>query len=218
MKILCISAANTVFMGGNSASIKVCNLIKKIVEEEQIQASTEIVSLVNYDLKFCRLCGDCCKDSKCKYDAAFNELFSKINDADVFFFVVPHYSPIPSKLLALFEKINEIIYASWSKDNDYTASFLNKPVGIIGHGGMPENEKILKYYHNNLITPVSNTLKSLSFRVIGLNEEYINGIAFGLENENCLVDSKDSVFPDILHNWDRIEERIKPLIKKVVAG
>ena len=216
MNILCISAANTVLMGENSASIQVCNLIKKIVGEEQIQASVDIVSLVNYELKFCKLCGDCYTDSTCKFDVAFNELFSRINNADVFFFVVPHYSPIPSKLLALFEKINEIVYASWIKDNNYTAAFTGKPVGIIGHGGMPENEKILTYYHDNLITPVSNTLKSLSFRVIGLNEEYTNGIAFGLENEKSLHDSKDSVFPDIVHNWDLIEERIKPFIKKVV--
>lgn len=219
MQITCISAANTKLLGDNSTSIKVCNLIKDIIDKENgSDITVKVIPLVNYDIKPCILCGNCYKDSKCIYDDAFNEIYDNICKSDGFFFVVPHYSPIPSKLLMLFEKINEIIYAGWINNPNINIPFSKKPAGIIGHGGCEGNEKLLKYYHDNLVAPVANTLASLSFKIVGVNDEFSKGAVFGLRDNNCIRKVDNSIFPEIVQDWNLIEERITPLIKNVMKS
>lgn len=217
MLITCISTSNNKHMGEKSASTKVCGIIGDIIRkdyEEDIEVRT--VSLVNYDFRPCILCGSCSKTNVCIYDEDFNDIYSKMGKSDAVFFVVPHYSPIPSKLIMIFEKINEIVYAGWINDQNFTSSITQKAVGVIGHGGCPENDEILKYYHDNLITPVARTLKSLSFDVVGTDEEFKYGAVFGLRDENCYEKVENSVFPGIIQDWALIEKRIRPLVKNVI--
>lgn len=217
MKITCISASNTKLKGNNSTSTKVCCLIKEILSKDNNKNMTvDIIPLMDYDISPCILCGDCYKSSRCLYDEDFNDVLTGLLDSQAIFIVVPHYSPIPAKLIMIFEKINEILYASWINDSKYQSPLKNMPVGIIGHGGMTETADSLKYYHDHLITPVANTLKSLSFKIIGLNERFPNGAAFGLKDDSCLRKVEGSIFPEIIQDWSTIEERIKPLIKNVV--
>lgn len=164
MKIACISASNTNLAEGESTSIMVCNRIKDIIHTKiQDDIEVEVIALKDYDIKPCILCGACYKNGLCIYDEEFNRLMKILETVQGMFLVVPHYSPIPSKLLMIFEKVNEITYAGWINNQSYQSPFHNIRVGIIGHGGMVENESNLKYYHDYLITPVANTLKSLSF-------------------------------------------------------
>lgn len=217
MKIACISASNTKLIGDKSTSTRVCNLIKEtILKDSKENISVEVLPLMDYDIKPCILCGACFKSGSCTQDEEFNRLLSKLLEANGVFLVVPHYSPIPAKLIMVFEKINEILYARWLDDPKYQSPLSNKPVGIIGHGGMAENEKTLRYYHDHLITPVANTLKSLSFNIIKLNESFPNGTAFGLKDNSCLKKVEKSIFPEIIQDWSAIEERIKPLIASVI--
>lgn len=217
MKIICVSTSNTISKGDSSASVKTCHKIKEIVQNEiQPGAEIEVLPLRNYDIKPCILCGACSENARCVYDAAFNALLDQLETADAVFFVVPHYSPIPAKLIMIFEKINEIVYAGWLNNPKISSPLRNKPVGIIGHGGMAENENTLRYYHEQLVTPVANTLKSLGFRIIGVNADSPNGAAFGLKDEGCLQKSSNSIFPDIIQDWEMIEARIKPLIENVI--
>lgn len=217
MKVLCISASNTKLMGSNSTSVKVCKMIGDIIKKEyETDAIVDLAALVRFELKPCILCGQCCETSSCIYDDSFNSIFSKLSEADAIFFVVPHYSPIPSKLLILFEKINEIAYAGWLSNPDYALPFSGKPVGIIGHGGMTEKDETLKYYHDSLITTVANTLKSLSFQIVGYSEDYPNGAPFGLKDDDCLKKSENNIFPDIIQDYELIENRIRPLINNVM--
>jgi multimeric flavodoxin WrbA len=204
-------------MGGNSTSTKVCRIVENIIRrdcKEGIEVNT--VSLVNCNFKPCILCGSCAKTNKCIYDEDFNEIYSKMCKSDGVFFVVPHYSPIPSKLIMIFEKINEIMYAGWINDQNFTSPITQKAVGVIGHGGCPENDEILKYYHDNLIAPVARTLKSLSFDVVGVDEEFKYGAALGLRDNNCFEKAENSVFPGIIQDWANIEKRIRPLVKNVI--
>lgn len=217
MKIACISASNTYSKGCESTSTMLCDLIGQLIKRDHdTNTAIAVVPLVDYDIKSCRLCGACAKDGQCIYDEDFNKVLFEISAADAVFWVVPHYSPIPSKLLAVFEKINEIVYANWLINTEYKAPIANKPTGIIGHGGMVENEKVLKYYHDNLITPVANTLRSLSFNVIGLEGSFKNGVAFGLKDEGCIKTVPNAVFPEIIQDWAHIEYRVSPLVEKVI--
>lgn len=216
MKIICISASNTKLIGTNSTSTKVCEMIKEKIEKEGNGAQAEVIPLMDYDLKNCFFCGDCRYNGLCVHDREFNRLQSKIADADGVFIVLPHYSPIPSKLLMVFEKINEILYGGWINDPEFQSSLNNKPVALIGHGGMAEEEQTLRYYHDHLITPVSDTLKSLSYQIVKNDDSYPNGAVFGLKDEGCLQTVEHEVFPRIIQDWQAIETRISSLIKNLL--
>jgi multimeric flavodoxin WrbA len=214
MKIACISASNTQLAEGKSTSIKVCHMIKDIAREVKEDINVDIIALKDYNIKSCILCGACSTTGLCIYDEDFNKLMKALASVQGIFMVIPHYSPIPSKLLMIFEKINEITYAGWIHDPNYQSPFYNLQVGIIGHGGMVDNEANIHYYHDHLVTPAANTLRALSFRIIQPNEVYQNGVCFGLKDDACIQKSESAVFPDIIQDWAMIEERIKPLIIK----
>lgn len=215
-KILCISASNTYRKGEASTSTKVCKLIKRIITERTEQVNVEIIQLMKMKIKFCLLCGDCFEEGVCPYDSDFNEFFQKLKDADVIFFVVPCYTPIPAKLVTVFEKIDENLYANMLRIPRYRSPLYDKITAIIGHGGMAESEESLEHYHEKLISPVANTLASFGFKIIGLNDKYTLGVPFGLKDDTCIQPVEDSVFPDVIQDWDHIEARIKPLVEKVL--
>lgn len=218
MIVTCLSASNTKSKGKDSASTKVCEIIRDIIiEEYDKDIDVNVVPLMDYDIKSCNLCGKCSKDMNCVCDNDFNKLFKELSKSDKLFLVVPHYSPIPSKLIVMFEKINEILYGGWIKDKNFKSPLSKKLVGIIGHGGMPESEDVLNYYHKNLVTPISQTLESLSLKTVGLNEKYPKGVVFGLKDDTCIKEAKNEVFPQIIHDWQVIKDRIKPLVLNVMT-
>lgn len=217
MRLTCVSASNTRLSSDKSTSINVCNKIKEIIlRETKEEAIIDIIPLRDYDIKPCNLCGACSKAGYCIYDEDFNKLLKILQATQGIILVVPHYSPIPAKLIMIFEKMNEITYAGWLNNPDYQTPFNNKSIGIIGHGGMVENEEILRYYHDHLITPVALTLKALSFNVIKMNDEFPNGVTFGLSDDSCLKKVDNSIFPEIIQDWTLIEERIKPFVINVI--
>jgi multimeric flavodoxin WrbA len=95
----------------------------------------ETVRFTDYDFKPCIMCGGCAREGKCLYDEAFNILFSKMAAADGIILVCPHYATIPSKLMMVLEKLEEMTFISYClKKESYALS--GKPVAVIGHGGM----------------------------------------------------------------------------------
>ena len=54
--------------GGNSTSVRVCNLIKKIIGAKDPDIEVETLQLMKEKINFCLLCGDCYEDSECPYD------------------------------------------------------------------------------------------------------------------------------------------------------
>ena len=216
-KLICISASNAKLIGNNSTSIKVGYLIENIVHNQaKDKFEVQVLPLMDYDLKTCILCGNCNSSNRCVYDQEFNHLLKLIEDADGIIFIVPHYSPIPAKLIMLFEKLNEIMYSGWLKNPQYKASWCDTLAAVIAHGGMVETEESLSYYYEQLVTRVADTLHSLTFQIIGANDEQPNGVCFGLRDDNCLITREDAIFPDIMQDWEMIEKRIEPLIGKML--
>lgn len=215
-KLVCISASNTRLIGHNSTSVKIGYLIESMVQKQEKEVKVRVLPLMDYDLKTCILCGNCTSSGRCTYDEEFNCLLQDIEEADGVVFIVPHYSPIPAKLIMVFEKLNEIMYSGWIKNPEFKTSWNDKPIGIIGHGGMVESKESLNYYYEQLVTKIADTLRSFSFQVVGADEEYMNGVCFGLKDDSCIRATEDSVFPDILQDWEMIEERISPLIQKLL--
>ena len=217
MNVLCISASNVKETGDGSASIQIGRAIGRIFQKEGIpDPGVEILPLVKYDLKTCILCGQCYKTSRCLYDEDFNRLYERLASADAVFFVVPHYAPLPAKLMILLEKVNEIVYANSRMNPNYIVPFRRTPAAVIGHGGMIESEKVLRYYHDILITPVALTLKRLSFQLARPGRPYLYGMPVGLKNQNSIRTSPDAIFPVFTHDYELIEKKITPLVQDVI--
>ncbi len=215
MKITCISAANIEVARHHSASVRTCELIRDQIVKEYPGAEVEIVPLIDYKLKSCRMCGKCLKSERCAHDKDFNQVFEKLIDSDGIFFIVPHYAPLPSKLMIMFEKFEEIGYLSWCADNAYRFPLMQKPAGVIGHGGQLPTEEVLAYYQRMLVEPVASTLSAVGMRVMGAGEGRPNGVTFGIRS---LRQPEGEVFVEIEHDWEEIRGRIAPLVTNVAAA
>jgi multimeric flavodoxin WrbA len=215
MKVACISAANIECARGHSASVRACELVREQILEAHPGAQVEIIPLIDYDLVPCRMCGGCVKTERCAHDHGFNQVFEKMIAADGMIVVVPHYAPLPSKLMILFEKIEEIAYLKWCQDQAYHFPLASKAAGVIGHGGQETSDQVLAYYKRVLVEPVAAALCSVGMRVIGAGDDCPSGVAFGIRS---LSKRDESIFVDIQHDWDDVRKRIAPLVKQFGAA
>lgn len=215
MQYACISAANIEPAKNHSASVRTCAMIRDLIQEEDPAARVEIVPLVDYKLKPCKMCGKCLKSQRCVHDEAFNQVFEKMIAADALFVVVPHYAPLPSKLMILTEKMEEIAYLNWCMDNRYRFPLTGKPAGVIGHGGQPTTDEVVAYYLRMLVEPVAMALRSVSMKVVGVDDQSPHGAAFGIQT---LTQPPGSIFVDITHDWPDVRRRITPLVRQVTAA
>lgn len=216
MKILCLSASNIEPFKASSASTRAYEMIREIILSEKPQdVEVEILPLIDYDLKPCRMCGKCLQTghwSRCCRDDAFNDVFVQMEGADRLFIVTPQYATIPAKLVILLEKFQEIAYLNWCSDNSYQFPLANKPVGLVAHGG--QTEEALPIYKQGLLAPLTTILGSVGMKVMPLDEENPHGAVFGITS---LTKPKDSIFVEIEHDWNMIHERIQPLVKNVLS-
>jgi len=66
MRVTCISAANVVGKKHDSTSTKVCQMIAEMVRARHgDQVETEVVPLINYDLRSWSMCGKCFGKEDC---------------------------------------------------------------------------------------------------------------------------------------------------------
>lgn len=212
MEVVCISASNIKHAGVNSTSLKVCHLIKDMVEEKLCKdLNVRVVSLVDYELKPCIGCGGCfCKEA-CVCDEAFNHIFNMLIKADALFIVSAHYAPIPSKLAALLEKMEQLAFLKRFNDEGYRSPLFNKSVGIIAHGGGPE--EIIKYYKEPVLDSIWNALSyPIEMDVVKLNGD--NGVVIPVKR---VLKSEDSIFPVQEYDWEDVRRRIEPLVNKLFS-
>ena len=215
MKFTCISAANVEGARNQSASVRTCQFIGEQIRAESPLAEVEIVPLIDYEMKPCRMCGQCQESQRCARDEAFNRVFEKLIAADGIFIVVPHYAPLPSKLMILCEKMQEIAFLNWVADEGYRFPLSGRPVGIVGHGGQETSDPVVAYYQKMLVEPLALALGGVSLHVTGAGEDSPRGVTFGIRS---IARRPNTVFVDIQHDWDDIQRRTAPLVKNMVAA
>jgi multimeric flavodoxin WrbA len=215
MKITCVSAANIEVARKNSASLHTCELIRDLLRPAYPDVMLDIVSLIDYEMNACRMCGKCLETQRCTRDKAFNQVFEKLIASDGLFFVVPHYAPLPSKLMMLTEKMEEMAFLGWCANPDFRFALAEKPVGVIGHGGQETSTEVLAYYQRMLIEPVAMALRSVALKVIKPGSGAEEGVAFGIRS---LAKRPGSIFVDITHDWEEIQQRIAPLVQAVASA
>lgn len=212
MIVTSIAASNVKGMGDRSASIRACRMVGELIADRvPAGAIVETVEMAGYDFRPCVMCGQCVKEGRCIYDNAFNAVFEKMKRSDALFVVVPHYAPIPSKLMMLFEKLQELAFLYYlAKKSGYPLA--GKPVGIIAHGGQPESAETLSYYKNELLKPVANALASVGMKIIGAGEDWPHGVTFGITD---MIQTEGRLLPDFTHDWDLIRSRVSALVEAV---
>lgn len=136
MQIICISASNVEPAREHSASTRACELIRELAQAE-CDAQVDILPLIDYELTPCRMCSKCLAAGNCIRDNAFNQIYARLAEADAVFVVCPHYAPLPSKLMMLLEKLEEICYLNWCQNQQYQTIVYRKPIGLVAHGGQP---------------------------------------------------------------------------------
>ncbi len=211
MKITCISASNIEPAREHSASTRTCELIRDLAQAEG-DAQVTILPLIDYEMKPCRMCGKCLEAGQCVCDTAFNQIYQRLAETDAVFVVCPHYAPLPSKLMMLLEKLEEICYLNWCQDQGYQTIVHQKPIGLVAHGG--QSTKAAAYYKTALLDPLALAFASVQMKVVGAGEQWPNGVAFGIKDLSL---TPGSVFVTIKHDWDDIRGRLTPLVKNVLA-
>ena len=213
MKLTCISTSNVSTAKGNSVSTKTAQIVKGLIEEQddQNQHNVDILELIDYDLKPCSMCEECMPSNKCTKDSDFNKLTDKLKTSDGLFFVIPHYAPVPSKLIIMFEKIEEIFFLNTCQDKKFSFSLSDKSVGIIGHGGMIENYE--RFYQENILNPINNVLRAIRMNVIEVDGN--PGVMFGAKDYH---EQEKTITPGIEHNWDEIKKKVTPLVDEFMKS
>jgi multimeric flavodoxin WrbA len=212
MRILCISASNVERARNQSASLRTCALIHDLIQIEAPEYEVTLLPLLNVEMNPCRMCGGCVGTSRCNRDAQFNSVLEACEKADAVFLVCPHYAPLPSKVMIMLEKMEEIVFLNGSIDEQYRFPLAGKPIGIIAHGGQTSPEAI-PYYRSALLEPLANAFRSTGMQVIPAADNEPDGAVFGIRN---ITLPEGEIFVQIEHDWDAIRVRLIPLVHAVL--
>ncbi|MCI9225853.1 MAG: flavodoxin family protein [Acutalibacter sp.] len=207
MKVICISASNILHSGGSSVSMEICGRVDDILSSRGVNC--DIIDLRQYyNMSPCIGCGRCYSTRRCAHDEAFNGLYEKLISADGAVFVSPHYAPIPARLCMLLEKLKEITFLHWWKDNGYRSEVYGKPAAIISHGGA--SEWALKSYKAMVNDTIANALDTIKFKTMAYDEEWGTGISLPVAD----VTEDGGIFPVQSYNWQAAEDRLKEYMEK----
>ena len=208
MKVLCISASSILHSKENSISKIICSKISEILSEKEIIC--EIVDLRDYRLHPCIGCGKCFESKRCFNDTDFNIIYQKVIESDAIFFVSPHYAPIPAKLSVILEKMEEITFLHWWKDNEYKSEVHGIPAGIISHGGA--SDWALKSYKAMVNDTIANALDTIQCKTVPYNSEWNTGIALPVKS----VLEEEHIFTIQKYDWNLLTQKLKDYIEIVL--
>jgi len=83
-------------------------LLKEALKDLKIKA--EIIQLAQANVQGCDGCGLCREKMECVIEDDVKTIFNKMKEADAVIISTPRYLPIPSKLMALIERIASLHY------------------------------------------------------------------------------------------------------------
>jgi len=125
-------------------------------------AETEIIQLAEADVKWCDACGLCKSTMKCVIEDDVEPIFNKLKEADAVMISTPRYLPIPSKFMALTERIGALHHYCSEIDPHFRFPLEQKPFGLIvvsAGGGRQAFEalkevafQVIHYWRMKLVT------------------------------------------------------------------
>ncbi len=215
MKIICLSCSNVQNNKDTSASTRACHLLADLLHEQAPNGvDVETLALIDYALQPCIMCGECFESWMCIYDKAFNELFARLTAADGWFVVVPHYAPLPAKLMILLEKLQEFSYLHSFNELKAPFPLSGKRIGLVAHGGMEDSDRVVEYYRKALLTPLSGAFAGVGMKEVVAAESGAHGVAFGIKR--LYRRNAHDILPVIEHDWEMVRARLQPLTKEML--
>jgi len=212
MKVTCISASNMTDKGiKNGTSYEICRIILNEINKSIHNVCGNIIELKNLTIQPCIGCGKCYHSHRCVITDDFNNIYIEVINTDIIFIVSPHYAPIPSKLSALLEKMEQITFLHWGKDNTYQSEVYKKKTGVISHGG--GGTWALDSYKKMVNDTIANALDTIQMKLIPFNDQWNTGISLPVEK---LTYQNNDIFPFHEYNWEFITNRIKEYVDKVI--
>ena len=110
----------------------------------------------------------------------------------------------------VLEKMEEITFLHWWKDNTYQSEVYHLPVGIISHGG--GSDWALKSYKAMVNDTIANALDTIQCKVIPHNSQWNTGISFPVQR----VLEKDDIFPIQEYDWHLIMRKLTEYTEMVL--
>ena len=204
MNLVCISASNIAHQKPESStSYKICQIAAREMSKAISGVQSKIIELKTKTIHPCVGCGKCLDSHRCVYSDDFNQIYDDIADADTVFIVSPHYAPIPAKLAAMLEKMEQITFLHWGKDSSYKSEVYGKPAGVISHGG--GGEWALKSYKKMVNDTITNALDTIQMKVVPFSDEWDTGLSLPVDK---VVFQDSSIFPLQEYDWDFIADKI----------
>lgn len=122
----------TILLGSNRDIGKHKDLMDKLHHEKHI---IQYIELSKLEIKSCIACEECTLHGRCTLpnNDDFVSTLQDVEESDALLIVTPTYAPIPSKLVALFERILSISFFG-GKIGGNSKPLLNKRVGIVSYG------------------------------------------------------------------------------------
>jgi len=214
MKFLYISASNMVNVKSKeSTSYKICEIAKNALQDKGVDARHSILELKNHHLLPCIGCGKCWNSHRCVLNDDFNNIYTQIIDCDLLLIASPHYAPIPAKLAALLERMEQITFLHWGSDNSYKSEVYGKPTGVISHGG--GEDWALKSYKIMVNDTIANALDTIQLKLIPFNDEWNTGISLPVHKASF---SGASIFPTQEYDWDKLTKLISDYIDVLIQN
>ena len=205
MKITCISASNMANQStAQGTSYALCKVVLDEIKRIWENSQGSIIELKGKTIHPCEGCGECYHSHRCIFKDDFNSIYTKIIISDIVFIISPHYAPIPAKLSALLEKMEQIAFLHWGKDNTYRSE-----VYIISHGG--GEAWALQDYKRMVNDTIANALETIQMKIVPFKEEWNTGISLPVKRA---IFREDSIFPAQEYDWDSITEKIAEYIRK----
>lgn len=95
------------------------------------ETEMEIIQLAEANVKWCDACGLCKSTMNCVIEDDVESIFNKMKEAEAVIISTPRYLPIPSKLMALIERIGALYHYCSETDPDFGFPLEGKPFGLI---------------------------------------------------------------------------------------
>ena len=176
MSLAIISASHYAGSGSASISLRAANLLKARLESDQPDRAVSVIDLRLFGVQSCVMCGDCASHPRCSRDVPFNDLLEVIRHQDELALIVPVYAGLPSRLVILMEKLQEMFWLRYSRNARTSEILRASRVGILAHGGQTEGFE--EHYQASVIGPLSKCFHALGLAV--LNDTAPGPICFGV--------------------------------------
>lgn len=212
MNFLYLSASNIAGVSSEqSTSYRICQIARRAAQRRYPDARHTIVELRTRRLSPCVGCGACWATHRCAMGDDFNDLYTRIIDSDLLLIVSPHYAPIPAKLAALLEKMEQITFLRWGADSAYRSEVFGKPTGVISHGGGSDCAS----YKRMVNDPIANALDTIQLRLIPLSEAWNTGLALPVARARH---DPGAVFPEQQYDWEALAGRIADYMEQLLLA